>query len=305
MKYLVTTFKIIPNSEIARDLLASIAAEAGFETFEESDEGMKGYVQESLFAADVLDECIKDFPLPDVTISYTVSPAEDKDWNETWEQAGFEPIVIDNRCIIYDAKQAENGTIKMANEKLTDAPHEKGETLQTSETSSPLSIAIDARMAFGTGTHDTTQMIVRQLLDMHVEGKRVLDCGCGTGILGIVAAKLGAERVVAYDIDEWSVENTRHNDSLNGVDFIEVLQGDAHVLSHVSGVFDIVLANINRNILLQDMPAFKDIMAPEAVLIISGFYEEDIPLLVDKASSLSLEYHGKDSSGDWRCLVFR
>ena len=182
MKYLVTTFKIIPNSEIARDLLASIAEEAGFETFEESDEGMKGYVQESLFAADVLDECIKDFPLPDVTISYTVSPAEDKDWNETWEQAGFEPIVIDNRCIIYDAKQAENGTIKMANEKLTDAPHEKGETLQASETSSPLSIAIDARMAFGTGTHDTTQMIVRQLIDMHVEGKRVLDCGCGTGI---------------------------------------------------------------------------------------------------------------------------
>ena len=218
MKYLVTTFKIIPNSEIARDLLASIAAEAGFETFEESDEGMKGYVQESLFAADVLDECIKDFPLPDVTISYTVSPAEDKDWNETWEQAGFEPIVIDNRCIIYDAKQAENGTIKMANEELTDAPHEKEETLQASETSSPLSIAIDARMAFGTGTHDTTQMIVRQLLDMHVEGKRVLDCGCGTGILGIVAAKLGAERVVAYDIDEWSVENTRHNASLNGVD---------------------------------------------------------------------------------------
>lgn len=281
MKYLVIAFKITPNSEIARDLLASLSADAGFETFEETADGMNGYVQESLFVPQMLDECVKDFPLADTHIEYTIQEAENKDWNETWEQAGFEPIIIDNRCVIYDAK------------------HPLGEDAR-------LTIGIDARMAFGTGTHDTTQMIVRQLLDTDMNGKRVLDCGCGTGILGIAAAMMGAKEVVAYDIDEWSVENTRHNAVLNGVDNrIDVLHGDAHVLSHVSGVFDVVLANINRNILLADMHAFKDIMAHGATLIMSGFYEDDIPLLVDKASALGLEYQHKYASGDWRCLVLR
>lgn len=293
MKYLITRFKINPNSEIARDLLGSVAADAGFETFEETEEGINGYVQEDLFHRAILDNCLKEFPLPDVSINYTVEQAENKDWNETWEQEGFEPIVIDDRCIIFDAKQAENGETETSlNDSNSSAHNYK------------LSVAIDARMAFGTGTHDTTQMIVRRLLDTNLEGKRVLDCGCGTGILGIVASKLGAKSVVAYDIDEWSVDNAKHNAQLNGVSNIEVLLGDSNVLSHVCGVFDVVLANINRNILLQDMHAFKEIMGSSAILILSGFYEDDIPLLVEKASTLNLEYRERFCSGDWRCLVF-
>src|SRR3712207_2646095 len=115
--------------------------------------------------------------------------------------------------------------------------------------------------SFGTGTHETTRMILAQLLKTSLEGKRVLDCGCGTGILGIAASKLGAEDVVAYDIDEWSVKNTEHNAVLNGVNNLSVVEGDASVLSHVSGMFDIVLANINRNILLSDMSKFKEVMS--------------------------------------------
>lgn len=300
MKYLVIAFKITPNSEIARDLLASLSADAGFETFEETADGMNGYVQESLFVPQMLDECVKDFPLADTHIEYTIQEAENKDWNETWEQAGFEPIVIDNRCVIYDAKHPLN------NEPDTTPDAQAATRGVQPDADARLTIGIDARMAFGTGTHDTTQMIVHQLLDTDMNGKRVLDCGCGTGILGIAAAMMGAKEVVAYDIDEWSVENTRHNAVLNGVDNrIDVLHGDAHVLSHVSGVFDVVLANINRNILLADMHAFKDIMAHGATLIMSGFYEDDIPLLVDKASALGLEYQHKYTSGDWRCLVLR
>lgn len=300
MKYLVIAFKITPNSEIARDLLASLSADAGFETFEETADGMNGYVQESLFVPQMLDECVKDFPLADTHIEYTIQEAENKDWNETWEQAGFEPIVIDNRCVIYDAKHPLN------NEPDTTPDAQAATRGVQPDADARLTIGIDARMAFGTGTHDTTQMIVRQMLDTDMNGKRVLDCGCGTGILGIAAAMMGAKEVVAYDIDEWSVENTRHNAVLNGVDNrIDVLHGDAHVLSHVSGVFDVVLANINRNILLADMHAFKDIMAHGAMLIMSGFYEDDIPLLVDKASTLGLEYQHKYTSGDWRCLVLR
>ena len=299
MKYLVTSFIINPNSEIARDLLASMTAEAGFESFEETDEGLNGYVQQRLFMPQMFDECIQNFPLPDVTISYTINEAEDKDWNETWEQAGFAPIVIDDRCVIYDAKQTEKG------EHNTSFSSTQHPTLNKPIEAYPLCIAIDAKMAFGTGTHNTTQMIVRQLLDIQLTGKRVLDCGCGTGILGISAAMMGAKEVVAYDIDEWSVENTRHNAEINNVgDRIDVLHGDANVLSHISGIFDVVLANINRNILLNDMHAFKDIMAQGATLIISGFYEDDIAVLVEKASTLGFEYQHKYGSGDWRCLVF-
>ena len=133
----------------------------------------------------------------------------------------------------------------------------------------------------------------------------MLDCGCGTGILGIVAAKLGAEKVVAYDIDEWSVENTKHNATLNCVgEHIDVLHGNATVLNHVSGVFDVVLANINRNILLNDMSEFCQAMRHGTTLIISGFYKEDMALLIDEAEKHDL-YNTKNMfKGEWACMVF-
>lgn len=282
MKYLAIAFIIAPNTEVARDLLTYMAGDAGCETFEETDEGIIGYAQDSLFDEQQLNAQLSDFPLPDVSITYTVTEAENKDWNETWEQEGFEPIVIGDRCLVYDAKHAGTHT-----------PDE-----------AQIAIGIDAKMAFGTGTHETTQLMVSTLLDYSLSNKRVLDCGTGTGILGIVASKAGAASVTAYDIDEWSVENARHNAKLNGVENMEVLLGDAKVLSHVNGVFDIVLANINRNILLSDMHAYKDILNLTGVLILSGFYEQDIPLLVDKASSFGLIYTERKKLGEWCCLVF-
>ena len=141
---------------------------------------------------------------------------------------------------------------------------------------------------------------------MDLKGKRVLDCGCGTGILAITALKCGAADAVAYDIDEWSADNARHNAEINGVaDRIEVFEGNAHVLSHISGVFDVVLANINRNILLNDMSAFKEVMAHGGTLILSGFYEEDVPLLEEKAESLGLSLKEKKEEGEWRMLYFK
>ncbi len=284
MKYLTATFHIASEPSLlqtARDLLADCAGDAGFESFEDTDDGIKGYVQEEQFDKEQLDAQLADFPLPGVNVTYELSKVEDKDWNETWENEGFDPIDIYNRIVIYDARQT---------------------TPQLPEGVIP--IAIQARQAFGTGTHQTTQMIIGLLLDMHLAGKRVLDCGCGTGILGIAASKLGAKEVVAYDIDEWSADNARHNAQLNHVNNIEVLQGDANVLNHVSGVFDVVLANINRNILLQDMPAFRNVMMQGSVLILSGFFEEDCASLSAKATTLGLVHTGKVSKGNWCCLVF-
>lgn len=281
MKYYQAIFTINPDSKDARDILSALAGEAGFESFEDADGGLKGYVQVDNFDKEALDTSIENFPLEGVRISYDITEADDEDWNSAWEDQGFEPILIDGKCVIYDARDKER----------IDADHSMPQ----------LKIGIEARQAFGTGNHETTQMMVSTLLGMDLKGKHVLDCGCGTGILGIVAAKCGAEEVVGYDIDDWSVRNALHNAELNGVK-MEVFEGDKGVLSHVSGLFDVVLANINRNILLADMPAFRDVMGSDSLLIISGFYEEDIPVLLDKAKELGLKEVSRKTNGDWACV---
>ena len=287
MKYFEVEFRISPYSDDASDLLAALAGEAGFETFESVPDGLKGYVQQSLFDEQVLKDSLSDFPFEGVAITYDIREAEDRDWNEQWEQEGFEPIIIsDGALVIHDGRHL---------------PETEGE----------ISIEIDAHLAFGTGTHETTRMICSQLLELSgaselVDGPRVLDCGTGTGILSICALKLGATEAVGYDIDEWSVDNARHNAVINHVDdrFTSLL-GDASILNKVEGAFNLVLANINRNILLADMPQFRTKMAPGAMLILSGFYTADSPMLIDKAQTLGLTLHQQVSDGDWACLVFK
>ena len=284
MKYYEVNMTIEPCTQDAQDLLAALTAEAGMETFEETETGLKGYAQQQLFDEDALKMAIEQFPFEGVTISYTISEAEDKDWNEQWEQEGFEPFVINHRLLIHDGRHLPS---------------------QLSTLISYPSIEIDAHMAFGTGTHETTRMICCQLLGMNLEGKRVLDCGCGTGILGICALKLGAASCVGYDIDEWSTNNTRHNAVINRVeDRLDALCGDATLLRGFAAEFDVVLANINRNILLQDMEHFVRVMAPGATLILSGFYQADCQMLEDKALSLGLQLATITTDGDWACCKF-
>lgn len=285
MKYLVAEFKIECQDgmiQIARDLLTDALGEAGFETFEDTEDGIKGYVQESLFDENAMNDVISNYMLPDVTINANIQEAEYKNWNEEWEEAGFERININDSITIYDAR------------------HDDGNGI-----ASGISIGIETKQAFGTGTHETTRMIVSTLLNIDLKGKRVLDCGCGTGILGIAASKLGASEVVGYDIDEWSSENAIHNAELNGVGNMKVMLGDASVLKSVEGKFDVVLANINRNILLADMPAFVSVMADDSLLILSGFYASDVDLLIEKASSLGLSKIDSKSDSDWTCLVLK
>lgn len=285
MKYLVAEFKIECQDgmiQIARDLLTDALGEAGFETFEDTEDGIKGYVQESLFDENAMNDVISNFMLPDVTINASIQEAEYKNWNEEWEEAGFERININDSITIYDAR------------------HDDGNGI-----ASGISIGIETKQAFGTGTHETTRMIVSTLLNIDIKGKRVLDCGCGTGILGIAASKLGASEVVGYDIDEWSSENAIHNAELNGVGNMKVMLGDASVLKSVEGKFDVVLANINRNILLADMPAFVSVMADDSLLILSGFYASDVDLLIEKASSLGLSKIDSKSDSEWTCLVLK
>ena len=285
MKYYEVEFFIKGDKcllQDARDIVAALAGEAGFETFEDTDNGLKGYVQTTLFDEASLKDSLADFPFDDMKVEYTTKEAEYKDWNEQWEQEGFEPIDVDGRCMIHD-----------------------GRHLPELLPQGCISVEIDAKLAFGTGTHETTRMIVAKLLDTCLDGKELLDCGCGTGILGIVALKCGAARAVGYDIDEWSADNARHNAVINRVDDrYEPLLGDASILAEVNGEFDVVVANINRNILLNDMPTFVGKMKKGGTLVISGFYQSDTDALADKAKSLGLAHASTETDGEWAMMAF-
>lgn len=307
MKYLEVNFEINAPAALlqdARDVLSAMAGEAGFETFEETDGGLKGYVQQELFSQPALDEILHNFPFEGVTVSYTVNEAEDRDWNEQWELEGFEPIVIRG-----ERKEVRGERKDLPTIVIHDGRHLPSEAELSSHHSplpSPLYIEIDAHMAFGTGTHETTRMMLAALLDLQPSGLRVLDCGCGTGILGIAALKIGAAACTGYDIDQWSADNARHNAVINCVDQrFEALLGDASVLDGFHEEFDIVMANINRNILLSDMPSFRKAMKPEGTLLLSGFYESDVELLKAKAESLGLRWKQTRNDGEWCCLEFK
>ena len=271
MKYFEVDFQLSPLSQDACDILAALTADAGFESFEETQHGIRGYVQQPLLDRQALEDIVNNFPIMGTNIIYTINKAEDKDWNEQWEQEGFEPIIVgNNRLAIHDGRH------------LPSQPAD-------------ISVEIDARLAFGTGT-----------LDMPMKGLRVMDAGCGTGILGIVALKLKASHVTAYDIDEWSSDNTCQNAVINRVDSqLSVYCGDASLLDSKTADYDLVLANINRNILLNDMPRFCQIMKQDAKLILSGFYTEDIPLLEARGKELGLTLTGAKNRDKWASIIMQ
>ena len=287
MKYYVANFDIECADELlqpARELLSAAACEAGFEAFEDTDNGIAGYVQRQLYDKEALDAAIADYMPEGTQVTYNIEEVPDQDWNQDWEDQGFEPIGVSDHLVIYDAKH-------------TDMSMFAGDD-------GVMRIFIEARNAFGTGTHQTTRMILRRLLGMDLTSKSVLDCGCGTGILGIVASRLGANRVLGYDIDEWSSENAKHNAALNGVGNLDVLLGDASVLDGVKEEFDVVIANINRNILINDMAAFRSHLKTGGRLILSGFYETDVPMLEQAAKNNGLTIIDVVTDGEWACAMF-
>lgn len=278
MKYVEVIFQLTPWNEAASDILAAFCGDMGFETFVAEEPFLKGYIQKSVFDEQQLRDTLEFFPMPEVTITYSTADAEDKDWNEEWEKNGFEPIIIGSELTVQGTGH--------------DCP-----------SNTRYEILLDPKMAFGTGSHETTYMILEQLLTMKLNGKEVLDAGCGTGVLGIMTALKGAASVMAYDIDEWSVNNTLTNCALNHVENITVHEGDASVLQDLENRFDLVLANINRNILLADMPHFVRVLKSGGQLILSGFYTEDVAQLVETAQALGLEKVLQKERNGWACLL--
>ena len=278
MKYIEVSFNVSPVSETANDIIAALAVELGFESFVESDQGTTGYIPAHLYDENTLNEALADFPMPDTHITFTACEMEDKNWNEEWEKHFFEPIVVDNRCVIHS-------------------------TFHKDYPKADFDIIINPQMAFGTGHHQTTRLIISYLLDIELTDKTVLDMGCGTSILAILASMRGAKTLTAIDIDEWCVNNSIDNLALNNINNIKVFQGDASSLAS-EGPFDIIIANINRNILLADMQYYVARMNEGAEIYFSGFYESDLPLIKDEAERLGLSYISHRVEKDWTAAQF-
>ena len=309
MQYLCLTFTLTPASEAAYELLADALAGAGFDSFVHTDEldlprvafrdnfpesavfadkaatdSFQAYIPAARFDEAELRAVLADFPLPDVRIDYVREEVEDKNWNEEWEKNYFQPLLIGTpenpRCVV-------------------------SSTFHTDVPAAPYAIKINPQMSFGTGHHQTTAQMLERLLDDEVRGLEVLDMGCGTGILAILASLRGAKHCVAVDFDEWCVRNTRDNLALNPVGEIEVVHGDATALDHRAESFDLVIANINRNILLADLPRYVAAMRSGAHIYMSGFYTADVPALRERAEALGLTFVDERSREDWACLKFR
>ena len=278
MKYFEVTFTTSPCNETVNDVVSALAGEIGFESFVEWENGVQAYIQQSLFDEEALKAMVAEFPLPDTKIEYTIVEAEDKDWNEEWEKNFFQPIVIGDRCCIHSTFHK-------------DTPQTEYEIL------------INPQMAFGTGHHETTSSIISELLEADLQGKSVLDMGCGTSILAILASMRGADPITAIDIDDWCVNNSRDNIALNGIDNITVEWGDANLLKGREP-FDVIIANINRNILLADMEQYEACMHSGSELYMSGFYVQDIPVIQEKAESLGMEFIHHREKNNWAAVKF-
>ena len=291
MKYYEIKCSLQPFSETAADLFSAALSEIGFEAFSITEDGLTAYIQQSDWNESLMRQAIQDFFLPDVNISYICTEAPDEDWNQVWEEEGFQPVVVGEDVVVHDVKH-------------TNVPQARYDIL------------ITPRLAFGTGSHQTTRLILRTLAHMDLAGKHLIDAGTGTGILAIMGIKRGAKYVFGYDIDEWCVENTKDNLLLNHVSYkefkdlrdlkdikVEVACGDSSVLEEQPQA-DLLIANINRNILLADLPRFASAIKPGGNMILSGFYLSDVPILTEAAVQQGFSLLETKSEEDWAMLLF-
>lgn len=263
------------TAEMAREILVAELGAINFESFVNTEQGLQAYVQEDDFNKEDL-EGLFILSNPDFAIDMDVKTIAQQNWNAEWEK-NFEAIEVDGRCVVrapfHDKKDVE------------------------------FDIVIEPKMSFGTGHHETTHQMIAQLLEMNVSGKRVLDMGCGTGVLAILACMKGASSITGIDIDEWAYKNTLENVRKNKCSQIIVKQGGAELLKNCC--YDIILANINRNILLNDMGGYVKTMQEGSQIAFSGFYTSDISHIDEKARALGLRLLRQSEKNNWVALVYQ
>jgi len=259
------------------EILTAEIANAGFDTFMETDGGFEAYVEEENFDKDMLEEIRRRY-LEQTAVEFIFDRIEKRNWNEEWEKS-YEAIDVEGRCIIRAAFHEPS-------------PSHRYE------------IVITPKMSFGTGHHQTTYLMIKNQMAMDFAGKRVMDAGCGTAILSIMAMKLGAREAEAFDIDEWSVINGQENIEVNGCSHIHLQRGTIREVS-LSGKFDIILANINKNVLLDEIKIYQQYLTPGGQLLLSGFYTHDIADLLAEAKPYGLTEVSRDDRETWAALLLQ
>lgn len=268
MDYIEVSFAFDEASAEQREIIVALLGYIDFESFTDSRNGIQAYIAEPLFNEELMNETLSSL---DLKFTYKYNLIKAQNWNAEWEKS-FEPIYIDNRCQIR-------------------APfHKRKENIE-------YDLVIEPKMSFGTGHHETTGLMVRTMLDIDFNGKTVLDMGCGTGVLAILASKRNAKSVTAIDIDSWAYENTLENIERNNTSNIITKQGDASLL--MGEKFDVILANINRNILLSDMSIYVGCLPNNGHLVLSGFYSQDLTVILDKAQQIGLKYESHIENNNW------
>lgn len=268
--YYELVFTIVNGEDYVADILTAELAEIGFDTFEPNELGFRAYITSSVFDEQELQARLEPYK-EQYTFGYEINLIPYKNWNEVWE-SNFPSVVIGDRLYI-----------------RADFHEEKP--------SYPYQILMHPKMAFGTGHHETTFQMAEQMLDMDLKGKTLLDMGCGTGILAILASQMGALSILAIDNDPIAAESCAENFSLNKVKDAEALCGD--VSSLAGKKFDVILANINRNILLRDMQGYVNAMNPGGTILFSGFYTEDLDSIREEAARVGLTYTSHHSKNNW------
>jgi ribosomal protein L11 methyltransferase len=259
------------------DILIAEISQAGFDSFLENENGFEAYAEVDRFDQSRVDE-IKNKYNQVTPLSFSWDRIEKKNWNEEWEKS-YEPIIVDDRCVI----RAEFHQI---------------------EKEYPYTITITPKMSFGTGHHQTTYLMIKAQMDMDHKNKMVMDAGCGTAILSIMASKLGAKKVEAFDIDEWSVINGKENIAVNNCEHITIRQGMISELIFDDN-YDVILANINKNILLHELPQYVSYLNPDGFVLLSGFYERDIPDLMERAHQYQLKHISSNVRENWASLLLQ
>jgi len=276
MNYYELLFTTITTEDYQQDLLINTLGEIGFDTFEELEFGFKAYIPVDDFDRAVLDEALEAYR-DMFTFSYEITLIPQKNWNEVWE-SNFEPITIKDKIFV-------RATF-----------HEPRPEFE-------FEIVIDPKMAFGTGHHQTTSMMLELMLENDMAGKKVLDMGCGTGILAIMASKLGADGITAIDYDPVCYDSTIENAALNGIQNITALCGAKEVTPDEQ--FDVILANINRNILLDQKKRYGEVLKPDGELYLSGFYETpDLDIIMDEARKYGIKYIIHKQNNNWVAAKF-
>ena len=267
--------KITTNEENV-EILQALFSQFEFDSFVDTDNGFDAYIVSDLLN-NTVDNELKELQMQ-FDFTYNSKELENKNWNEEWEK-NFHPIIIENKCLIRADFHPQNENVE----------HE---------------IIITPKMSFGTGHHATTYQVVNKMIDLDFKNKSVLDMGCGTGVLAILAKKRGSTYTVGIDIDEWSVTNSIENIERNRTNDIEIKQGDATLLGNYQK-FDVILANINRNILLNDMKHYASVLQKNGDILFSGFYIEDIPLIVEEAKKHNFTLIDQSERDNWSLLHFQ